>query len=864
MALKMDKKPNTIQQTAAKIKTKIHNTSSFFKLSLKTNNKALVLALVAQKQKSKQLEMETVRLQKYLQSLNFELAIQRHKNKQMFTVLREFYNTSINCMAKAVDLISKEEGAESLDMELTEDSSQTEKAVTAPLPETKKRTSVYKCGQKRNVQDPGGNVPMANDGQPNRSSPKSKDKSPSPDVHHTASQNHLYGSEMEITVVDNVAEIITVQTKPKKNFKHDLKQERGTRESGESSSARVRESIVLNSEEAAVESSHLKDPTANASKRMSYETQLQTSTHIFTGSNEEESLPQWVEPVHEEEESVTARRKTHITSRYTKSNKRLNSQKPIAGYTNTRQTYVISPHESSFISTSDDLDDYFSEQNHRMSKNNLSDSKVSEDKGTESEAEVLKPQNSSANSRKTYIVPYKQRLQNRKTKVSSFSADQSVKERAEFTDARTDVQKNQIHLEKPQSKQSAQSFSQTEECITPRNRGTFVIHTAQMNVTSGETTNAKTLESTRDAQYTSGVTKRQQAEQDVSHKEENGSVLHSQTICDENILEISSDHSQMVHSKAKKPKTTVMKESKNVATRENASGKKRRPKYSSIQIADILPKEIPVPGDNTKRNSTTSKVLQEVTDGFNSSALEEAFMNEPVIETGDTNGTHVRHFDHNDDIAISLKDVSPKHHNIQNHKSKCRETYVVLSDCYSQLKGKENVLVFSSNEENVPANTESENCFVTDRRFVLCHKNDSQSTPKKAELLRREHSGLFFEDRPPWESLDFASTGSIISDSPVKIQKDSQEISSRSMDIYEEPGWNMTQQSPDGRAMKSLTNTDFTANPLGRSRRKAAPVSYKEPPINCKMRRGDKFSDTRFLRSPVFKNKKKKKGKSTD
>lgn len=36
----------------------------------------------------------------------------------------------------------------------------------------------------------------------------------------------------------------------------------------------------------------------------------------------------------------------------------------------------------------------------------------------------------------------------------------------------------------------------------------------------------------------------------------------------------------------------------------------------------------------------------------------------------------------------------------------------------------------------------------------------------------------------------------------------------------------------DGRAMKSLTNTDLIANPLGRSRRKAAAVSYKEPPLN--------------------------------
>ncbi|KAK3569266.1 hypothetical protein QTP86_026578 [Hemibagrus guttatus] len=217
LAMAMEKKPNTIKQTAAKIKTKIHNTSSFFKLSLKTNNKALALALVAQKQKSKQLEMETVRLQKALQSLNFDLAIQRHKNKQMFTVLREFYNTSINCMAKAVDLISKEEGAESLDLEITEDSSQTEKDVTAPLPEPKHRPSLSKCGQNRNVQDPGGNVSIADDCQLQSSSPKTKDKPPSPEVHHTEPQNPLYDSQMKFTVVDSVAEIIAVRTKPKKN-----------------------------------------------------------------------------------------------------------------------------------------------------------------------------------------------------------------------------------------------------------------------------------------------------------------------------------------------------------------------------------------------------------------------------------------------------------------------------------------------------------------------------------------------------------------------------------------------------------------------------------------------------------------------
>ena len=61
--------------------------TSFFKVSLKTNNKALALALQAQKERSSQLEKEIVHLQKQVEALCFELATKKYKHRKLVSLL---------------------------------------------------------------------------------------------------------------------------------------------------------------------------------------------------------------------------------------------------------------------------------------------------------------------------------------------------------------------------------------------------------------------------------------------------------------------------------------------------------------------------------------------------------------------------------------------------------------------------------------------------------------------------------------------------------------------------------------------------------------------------------------------------------
>ncbi|RXN18112.1 shugoshin-like 2 [Labeo rohita] len=756
---------------AAKIKTKIHNTSSFFKLSLKSNNKALAMALVAQKQKSRELEAEVVRLRKDAQTTNFDLAHQRHKNKQLFAIIREFYDSSLNWMTKAVDIFCNDEDPDNMDSE-----------------HNTSKDQMFEMEKEVGSQP---DKPLCPQQDYDKSEPaNTAGDDPSQDKDSSAQQNTIYDSEMEMTVSDTAAEIVTVETNASRTSRvtEEHQQKKDLCLSGKGSE-------VIS----AIEFSR-SDYTLAVPKEMTAVTQQCSNTV----QNEVENGQQM--------ESITARRKTHVTSRCTKSSRRTCKRKE--PNPDPRKTYLISQDPPNGV-----FNDCFSDLELQNSEGSKA---VSSDGNTSSKAVKNKVSHAIQESRRTFIVQDEPRPQkSRKTKVLSLMMDHNLSDVHENVQAAStlclesagaDVHVGENTVQKHKNKTPAHPLPQSEKNKTQKNRGTFVIQASQSFINRSSFLNETNIledpnrpeglqEVLSEIQTTpldigsDHVAQQHKVPENLAdhdfHKILTENTYHPECSQDVNtsLVQEPSEFTSSVAGKAKKHRKAGEDKikKKNATSREKPKALRKKQKNLDETVLTEMQDETDLQdGAGYKSLSNTSQLPvsshssaseEDLRDAHNAETLEISFL------------SSVDKFDQTDHVNMDSLSINLDRTN-KTLEDRCRKTYVISSSHKSPIKENTDSGASSDNSELdlFPDETDDLSPVVNRSMFVMEEHNvPSDSFSGHTKDLQ------FTEERPPWETLDgYTETPS--DESPPHSPQPEKRC--QTMNIYQDQDSDLSHQGP--------------------------------------------------------------------
>ncbi|XP_055734440.1 uncharacterized protein sgo2 [Salvelinus fontinalis] len=1022
---------------ASKIKTKILNTSSFFKVSLKTNNKALALALVAQRERSRQLEVEAVCLRKQVESLNFDLAIRRFKHKQLIIILKDFQRNTLDNLERAVDLFSdkndapevsedhnkpppdkKEEhdqmervavqipliiaeqsrdlvspskqtstsqevvvndrrttstksfGTQSRSSESNaskDSSNKMEQQVDNTLKSTQKRTSRQSSSLKDEVEkwskiyfdtglDPIPAVLPSVVSTTNILQPSGTDKV----VHHPnslkmettlalaikatvgeAEKTTINDTEMEITIGDSAAEIVTVETKPKKaGGPKKLKVPKtkipgllvkvGNKNSGPTG-------VVENLE---VKSSAVNVELPTAIQKVFYATPLHTDNPTADGVDVEHREEDFIENSASEIESLVALRKTYVTSRITKHKKPTReSHKTTQDFPKSfdpRTTFGVLLQSKSHRSVSPDPfeDDFFDDPEAQKSVFKLAGSNplvidATEDKVTKTKGhKTFVISNFVISNEPTSRKGQKKSKERRKTKAQPVMVDRELHieaEKDQFLLPQSLIEEEShspegctayvdmdatLHeyRESHSSSSASRPRSTTRSSKRPtrvKGRGTFVVSvnrdSSLVNSTILDDAWAENLACTPTTGYDSVAEEEKETVREESIEEHltgphpDHCLAAGRKTTDSGIEE--------THASFKRPWLATEEPARNSEGQESLCVEEEMPPWDigdPISVAaEQKPKKArrvetaksrmktdsqkgyclaPVKERKKKTKISSTKGLvpggagyilsSETLDSQSSIGVCTAAQNAEVQPVADPKFLHViTHSATAEDSCetherlSSLEVLSPdfkvssfKPRSNHGPKPRCRATFVIPNSFSDSTRNRKHHIVPDSlSQDDGDTNSRTSN-------VSLSTVETNTEIPDSGEGVRQSLRELLMDQRPPWESsVDVSCSNGTGFDTPASSPK-RVASSAHKVAVYKESAEVMAERSPVAeRALKPLTNTNWTDDEdTGRARRRGAAVSYKLPPINCKMRRGDKFSDTKYLSSPIFKAKKKK------